>query len=793
MTGVNLLAGFLYSRGMERSEKIQLFSIATLFFFLLYNQPAALVLYWTMNNIFAIIRGKVFKKIYITEVATHHQPESSFLLELYRSSQYFFHHYYKFMRYILCLCCLYFALIISFNYTVSIAESFIKLFIIGSIIALILYHATQYIKNHYNLVFLRNWLIIIFSIVAPILFFIPSAIMLGEIEAGGGSYIIGGMLFINLLMVVYFPFKNRATAKIKLLDLKLLNIVGLGALLFILSLILFWLPLNIYLSSPQEFLFSNIIQILQKNIAIFVIVITLGAILIIGSPRQIKFILVTLLVGSMLFALVNGICFARQFGTMHAFTFMQPNIVATGWRNIFEFIIFLTVFTAAYIVVKKYLKLILRLVVILNFIFFIRFFWLIYGDVQKIHYNNSGSKDKQQLYQHILNFSPKGKNIVILILDMFPGGFIEPLFRENPQYNADFSGFTWYPNTLSISNLTFFSVPAINAGWDFTPENLNKRRGTFRKKTQEAYDKLFSAMQKNNYRSSCVIPNHYYHNVAKVLKKNDVNTASNVQFILLKDQIKALKSQTVNHKILRNIGLFLITPSFCNKSIYANGTWLVINAAGQLQQVLRNRAFLDSLGRQSSCTEYRNTFKWFHNDLSHGPYLITRAGKVVNEHDNPDGPMPTLKVTLDALVVWIKWLKKNNLYNNTKIILVSDHSNASHEIPRSLLKEKSFVFDKKVRNRLHALLMVKPFNCNKKFSIDSRLMSNADVAAIVATELMHPADLTDQLDPTTQQILHRSLPAYWLGGVWYEREKIFYKKYQVKDSIFESVNWTNFE
>jgi YidC/Oxa1 family membrane protein insertase len=340
MTGVNLLAGFLYSRGMERSEKIQLFSIATLFFFLLYNQPAALVLYWTMNNIFAIIRGKVFKKIYITEVATHHQPESSFLLELYRSSQYFFHHYYKFMRYILCLCCLYFTLIISFNYTVSIAESFIKLFIIGSIIALILYHATQYIKNHYNLVFLRNWLIIIFSIVAPILFFIPSAIMLGEIEAGGGSYIIGGMLFINLLMVVYFPFKNRATAKIKLLDLKLLNIVGLGALLFILSLILFWLPLNIYLSSPQEFLFSNIIQILQKNIAIFVIVITLGAILIIGSPRQIKFILVTLLVGSMLFALVNGICFARQFGTMHAFTFMQPNIVATGWRNIFEFIIF---------------------------------------------------------------------------------------------------------------------------------------------------------------------------------------------------------------------------------------------------------------------------------------------------------------------------------------------------------------------------------------------------------------------------------------------------------------------
>ena len=63
MTGVNLLSGMLYSRGMDKVEKIQLFALATLFFFLLYNQPAALVLYWTINNIFSIGKNWLFNKI----------------------------------------------------------------------------------------------------------------------------------------------------------------------------------------------------------------------------------------------------------------------------------------------------------------------------------------------------------------------------------------------------------------------------------------------------------------------------------------------------------------------------------------------------------------------------------------------------------------------------------------------------------------------------------------------------------------------------------------------------------
>jgi YidC/Oxa1 family membrane protein insertase len=54
MTFVNLLAGYLYSKNMDKRDRIQLVCIAFVFLLLLYNLSAALVLYWTMNNIFAI-------------------------------------------------------------------------------------------------------------------------------------------------------------------------------------------------------------------------------------------------------------------------------------------------------------------------------------------------------------------------------------------------------------------------------------------------------------------------------------------------------------------------------------------------------------------------------------------------------------------------------------------------------------------------------------------------------------------------------------------------------------------
>ncbi len=66
MTLINCIAGAVYTRGFAFKEKAQLYGMALLFLVLLYNSPAGLVLYWTLNNVFSLLKNIYYKiKIFI--------------------------------------------------------------------------------------------------------------------------------------------------------------------------------------------------------------------------------------------------------------------------------------------------------------------------------------------------------------------------------------------------------------------------------------------------------------------------------------------------------------------------------------------------------------------------------------------------------------------------------------------------------------------------------------------------------------------------------------------------------
>ena len=56
MTVVNLITVYFYTRLGDGSERKQMLVIAIAFLVLLFNLPAGLVLYWTMNNVFSFLR-----------------------------------------------------------------------------------------------------------------------------------------------------------------------------------------------------------------------------------------------------------------------------------------------------------------------------------------------------------------------------------------------------------------------------------------------------------------------------------------------------------------------------------------------------------------------------------------------------------------------------------------------------------------------------------------------------------------------------------------------------------------
>ncbi|MCM1320676.1 MAG: membrane protein insertase YidC [Bacteroides sp.] len=61
MTLINCTAGAIYSKGHGKSEKIQIYVCALVFLVLLYNSPAGLVVYWTMNNILSLAKNIFYK------------------------------------------------------------------------------------------------------------------------------------------------------------------------------------------------------------------------------------------------------------------------------------------------------------------------------------------------------------------------------------------------------------------------------------------------------------------------------------------------------------------------------------------------------------------------------------------------------------------------------------------------------------------------------------------------------------------------------------------------------------
>jgi len=61
MTLLNVIAGVIYTKGFPLRDKLQLYGMAGLFLVLLYQSPAGLVLYWTLNNVFSLVKNIFYK------------------------------------------------------------------------------------------------------------------------------------------------------------------------------------------------------------------------------------------------------------------------------------------------------------------------------------------------------------------------------------------------------------------------------------------------------------------------------------------------------------------------------------------------------------------------------------------------------------------------------------------------------------------------------------------------------------------------------------------------------------
>ena len=104
----------------------------------------------------------------------------------------------------------------------------------------------------------------------------------------------------------------------------------------------------------------------------------------------------------------------------------------------------------------------------------------------------------------INGYSSSGKNVVLIVADMFSGGYMERIFQECPEYREKFSGFTWHRNMLAAATETATSMPSIFAGEEYLPLAMNSMPGSGDEKVNNAASTLFRQAEKQGYKVAVV-------------------------------------------------------------------------------------------------------------------------------------------------------------------------------------------------------------------------------------------------------------------------------------------------
>ena len=375
--------------------------------------------------------------------------------------------------------------------------------------------------------------------------------------------------------------------------------------------------------------------------------------------------------------------------------------------------------------------------------------------------------------------SREGKNVIVLMLDRAISSFVPYMMAEMPQLQEQFAGFTYYPSTISFGVHTNFAAPALFGGYEYTPEALNARNlEPISQKHGEAIMVMPMMFNQGGYEVTVIDPVYanykwvsdlsFYDRFpfvhAYMAQQGQFNTEDNVR--------QGQRLMRVWDRCFFLFGVMKSLPYALQPVIYQNGTYFCPDVEDQAQtvegtSVARGSSvdFMNSfkvLEALPEITEIRdgdqNTFLVMENDTTHNDTLLqepeytfspfidnteydkahagrfTLDGRTMNM--NSARAMRHYQMDMAAFLQlgkWLDYLRENGVYDNTRIIIVSDHGTGLNLFPEWELGEGLY----EEITSFNPLLMVKDFD-STEFTVDERFMTNADVPILAAKDLVPP-------------------------------------------------------
>jgi hypothetical protein len=587
--------------------------------------------------------------------------------------------------------------------------------------------------------------------------------------------------------------------------------------------------ITVLLMSDESFYREDLVSAIGKTSILTGLVIYVGYYAWKLCPGRFRFFALYLAIFSSLLLTIYIYFYSRDFGEINGGALTNESIFTTRLLLIDDLIIASVVAVVSFILLRKFF----RIIVYFNFASLLLVASiLLFAFINK---DSSPSMARERLSHqarvpahnpdHKLkaahSLSPTGMNTVVFLLDMFEGGHVDTLLQQYPNVFAEYTGFVWYSNTLSVSKTTRWSLPAIYGGWEFSLANMNSRGSVnLEEESCSAYAKLATKFSNENWRVNLVNPilclseEKILRNVPKNINVAITYDAGKEHLdTMIADEGMVVPTIANNNAKFRNfyvsLGLFKAMPNFIKEAVYDSGRWHDTNLVGNIVHKLEGLSLLHFLSKYTPQLGPQNTLTFFYTDLTHTPWFLGEHKLDVMADPYPatigqlkvvNGVIPeqifTEKHAISLIGSYLKNLKSMGLYDNTRVILVSDHGfGNSAQLNAALGAQEHGVTGNWLANNRypgypHALLMIKePKAAGALRQNRDSFMSNADVFDIICADL---EDGCTSRGPGHYGEAKRVLPYYdrHLEDDGVADGKLDYRTFFVTDSIFSLSNWS---
>lgn len=435
--------------------------------------------------------------------------------------------------------------------------------------------------------------------------------------------------------------------------------------------------------------------------------------------------------------------------------------------------------------------------------------------------------------------SKNGKNVIVIMLDGAIGPYVPYMVQEKPELKQKLSGFTHYNNTVSLGGHTLFGSPGLFGGYEYVPEATNKRKDkVLKEKHNEAMLLLPRIFGEQGYQVTVSTPPLLnYQNVPDYSVLKDYPYIRGENFAKPDKDINSPEEyEDMLNKNKRNFfcyGLLRTVPVVMQGSIYGHGHYNrfdkvndqrihdTYTADNKSKLFMKYYRALEELPSKTKIVADGNTYLSMTNDITHDAVLLqmpeyvpqdkvdnrniakydsdvyTRNGIKMNMSSNV-GTYHSNMAAMLKLGEWFDYLKQQGVYDNTRIIIASDHglpvgSFKELQLQNSMPKTSSYKVNRGNMSLYSCLLMVKDFDA-KAFDISDEFMTNADVPTLAIKDLVDkPVNpFTKKLVNNDEKFKHEM---YIIESAEYEfrhnkgPEYVNARWFAVKNNIWDKNNW----